>query len=214
LLLVAALLSLSFACGLLQPVPDTGPFPDQVATSVAQTLTALPTSSSLPPTSTPLPTATETAIPTATSPPTSTPAPTATLTPTLTPLPTPTASPTIDLAERHEYACEFIIQWPLVDIVFQRNEPFDLRWTLINTGTEQWEGGTYMEYQNGPRMTEIRYVELPRLQPGETEDVILNAVAPEDPGRQVMVWAVFGPGTTVDSTYIMCYPYIRFIVER
>jgi hypothetical protein len=63
-------------------------------------------------------------------------------------------------------------------------------------------------------MTEETRVDLPRLKPGEEYEVILDAKAPDELDRQIMVWAVHGPGTDDDTTYWMCYPYVRIIVER
>jgi hypothetical protein len=122
----------------------------------------------------------------------------------------PTLPPTNTPAAKPDYACEVTDQWPLDDIVFQRNEPFDLMWTLVNTGTQRWEEGTFLEYQNGPEMTEVKRIELPRLRPGEEYDVIMDAVAPDDLDRQVMVWTVYGPGGEDE----LCNPYVRIIVER
>jgi hypothetical protein len=191
LLLIAALLILSAACGLIQPQPSD-PFADQVATTVAQTLTAMP--AIIASTNSVQPAPTESIRPTVTS----------TLPPTLPPTNTPAAKP--------DYACDITDQWPLDDIVFQRNEAFDLKWTLANTGTQRWEEGTFLQYQNGPEMTEVLRIELPRLRPGEEYDVIMEAVAPDELDRQVMVWTVYGPGG--DDDYVLCNPYVRIIVER
>jgi hypothetical protein len=192
-LLIAAIISLSATCVLTQPAPEPEQFTDQVATSVALTLTAQPTISS---TDTPLPTATEPPTPTET----------ATALPTIPPTSTPVTKP--------DYACDIINQRPRDDTIFERNEDFDVKWTIVNTGTHTWEEETYLEYQSGPKMTEIRKVLLPRLRPGEEHEVILDAVAPDELDRQIMVWAVYGPGAIGHTTYWMCYPYVRIIVER
>jgi len=188
---LAALFSLTLACTLTQTPSGAGPFDDQVQTSVVMTLTARPTN---PPANTPVPTLTV-FVP---------PAPTATLPSTLTPTTAPTPRP--------DYACDVTDQWPLDDVVFKRGEPFDLKWTLVNTGTQRWENGTYLEYLRGPEMTDVFSLELPRLRPGEEYDVILDAIAPDELDRQVMVWAVYVP--LQDADYVMCYPYVRMIVER
>jgi hypothetical protein len=130
----------------------------------------------------------------------------ATVPPTLPPATTPIIEP--------DYACDIIEQRPRDDTVFRRKEDFDVRWTIVNTGTHRWEEGTYLEYQSGPEMTEETRVDLPRLRPGEEYEVILDAAAPDELDRQIMVWAVQGPGAVKDSFYWMCYPYVRIIVER
>lgn len=194
LLLIAAIFSLAGACVLTQPEPTPEEFANEVGTSVALTLTALPTE--IIPTDTPAPTATEFVPPTET--------------PTLP----PTVPPTVTATARPEYACSIIDQRPFDDSTFERNGDFDVKWTLVNTGTQRWESGTYMEYLSGPRMTEVSRRELPRLRPREEYEVILDAAAPDELDRQVMVWAVYGPDEDDDGEYVLCYPYIRIIVER
>jgi len=197
LLLTLAISLILCACASAQPQPT--PNPEQVAdlveTFAALTLTAksenIPTS-----TNTPLPTPTETASPT----------------PTIAILILPTGTP-IPPA-KPEYACDIINQQPRDNTKFRPKDNFDIRWTIVNTGTKTWEDKTYLEYQNGPRMTETKRILLPKLDPGEQQEIILDAVAPSDWDLQVMVWVIRGPGKIKDSMYWMCYPYVRIIVEH
>lgn len=180
-----------------QPETASGQLEDQLDTMVAMTLTALPTT--LPAlTSTPLPTPTETATPTQ-----------IVVSPTAISfenIVAPTAKP--------EYACNMTRREPADDTEIRRDTQFDIEWTLINTGTQQWEKGTTLIYQNGTKMTEIKELELPRLKPGETYDIALRATAPSERDLQIMVWAVVGPGKAKGSEYWMCYPYVRIIVTK
>ena len=190
LLIIFAIFAIS-ACRPNEPKSDSTEMDNRVATSVALTLTAYqanqPTS-----TSTPLPTATEPATPTPT-----------VIIPTVV---IPTTKP--------EYACDIINQSPYDDQKFHMDEDFDIKWTIVNTGTQRWEAGTYLEYQTGPKMTSVMKVELPTLKPGGQYDVILDAKAPSERDRQIMVWQVTGPGTIKNSKYWMCYPYVRIIVGK
>lgn len=198
---ILAVLLLAGACIPAQPrplsagqaTPDPGQVANQVATSVVLTVAALP--SAIPPTSTPLPTSTA-VVP-----------PTPTLIPTLAyPVITPTAKP--------GYACDIIDQRPYDDTAFRPNASFDIKWTIVNSGTKKWEHGTYLQYQNGSEMTDITVIEMPRLKPGEKHEVILEAIAPVEQERHVMVWVVKGPGKDEGSMYWMCYPYVRIIVGK
>ena len=193
LLLVVAIFSLLGACLPGKPEPNPEQVEHRVATPVASTLTDLP--ALVPSTNTPPPTSTETLVP----------SPTLTLLPTLSPTSTPIPKP--------DYACDIINQRPLDDTIFHPNEDFDIKWTIVNTGRLRWQTGTYLEYQNGPEMTDVTEVELPRLRPGAQHEVILDAVAPGERDRQIMVWAVYGPGAAKDTTVWMCYPYVRIIVD-
>jgi hypothetical protein len=183
------------ACAPSQPEADPRQFEYQLETMVATTLTAYPTV--IPTlTDTPLPTATETLQPTPVA-----------ASPTAIPLEQfviPTAKP--------EYACNTTRRDPADDTQIRRDSEFDIEWTLINTGTQQWEKETYLVYQSGPEMTDTKKLLLPRLEPGETYDVALRATAPSEKELQIMVWAVVGPGK--NTQYWMCYPYIRIIVKK
>lgn len=187
---------LIIACGLGQPESNSEEFSNLVVTSVAETLTAIPTSTPAP-TDTPSPTPTE-IIPTI----------------QFTAIPT-FVLPTITLTQtaKSDYVCDIIDQKPFDDTSFRPGDSFDIKWTIVNTGTQKWQDETYLEYQDGPQMTEKTEIKLPKLKPGGKYDVVLDAIAPSESGMQVMVWAVIGPGTIKDSTYWMCYPYVRIIVE-
>jgi hypothetical protein len=163
---------------------------------VAQTVTVLPTSTPVP-TDTPSPTPTE-VIPTIQF----------TATPTFV---FPTSTP-VDSA-RTDYVCNIIDQKPFDDTAFRSGDSFDIKWTIVNTGTQKWHDETYLEYQSGPEMTDKTQIELPNLKPGGKHEVILDAIAPSEAGLQIMVWAVYGPGAVKDSFYWMCYPYVRIIVK-
>jgi hypothetical protein len=187
---------LIIACGIGQPRNNSEQVTNLVMTSVAQTVTAFPTST-LVPTDTPSPTPTE-AIPTI----------------QFTAIPTfilPTSTP-META-KSDYVCNIIDQKPFDDTSFRPGDSFDIKWTIVNTGTQKWKDGTYLEYQDGPEMTDKTQIELPNLKPGGKYDVVLDAIAPSESGMQVMVWAVVGPGTVKDSLYWMCYPYVRIIVK-
>jgi hypothetical protein len=195
LFFVIAIAFLILACGFGQPESNHEQITNLVVTSVAETLTAIPTSTPAP-TNTPPPTPTE-------------------FIPTVQIITIPTlVSPTstVSTAET-DYVCDIIDQRPFDDTEFRPGDSFDIKWTIVNTGTKKWEDGTYLEYQSGPEMTDKTQIDLPKLKPGGQHDVVLDATAPSESGMQIMVWAVIGPGTIKDSTYWMCYPYIRIIVK-
>jgi len=184
------------ACVLGQPAGNSEQFANLVTTSVAQTLTAFPTNMPTP-TNTLSPTSTETIPPIQ-----------------FTALPTfvlPTSTPAG--TAKTDYMCDIINQRPFDDTEFRPGDSIDIKWTIVNTGTQKWEDGTYLEYQSGPQMTEETQVKLPRLKVGKQYDVVLDATVPSESGTQIMVWTVVGPGTIKDSTYWMCYPYIRIKVK-
>jgi hypothetical protein len=192
--LVAATL-LIIACGFGQSESNSEQFENLVVTSVAETLTAIPTDTPAP-TDTPSPTPTE-VIPAI----------------QLTAMPT-FALPTSTLADsKTDYVCNVTDQKPFDDTEFRPGDSFDIKWTIVNTGTKKWEDETHLEYQDGPEMTDKTQIELPNLKPGGKYEVVLDAIAPSEEGMQVMVWAVVGPGAADDSEYWMCYPYVRIVVK-
>jgi hypothetical protein len=104
-----------------------------------------------------------------------------------------------------EFACDVIHQRPFDDEVFKPGAEFDVRWTILNTGTKSWRDGLDLRYSYGPEMTDTATIELPAMDPGDQFEIILDAIAPTETGRQVMVWVLEGP---------ICYPYVRIIVEK
>jgi hypothetical protein len=127
----------------------------------------------------------------------------------------PTATPTsTEVTNTNtEYSCDIIDQSPSDDTKFSSGDDFDIRWTLINNGSEQWKDGTILKYQSGPHMTTQTKVALPRLKPDETFVVAFDAKASGKNGRQVMLWAVIGPGKTDATAIWMCYPYTRIMIK-
>ena len=182
------------ACVPAQPAPTISP--SQMPTMAAATTTDIPTQ--VPPTATPQPTSTRTPIP-------PTLAPTG-ITPTLTLVISPIAT------LKPEFACDIWGQQPHDDKEFRSGADFDIKWTIVNTGTKTWPNNTILFYYEGPRLTTEKKVTLPRLQPGEQTVVSFDASAIGGAGRQVMVWAVTAPGEK-DGTIWMCYPYTRIIVK-
>jgi hypothetical protein len=197
LIIAMTLITLLPACTLLQP-----PLPPTATPTATQAPTATEPPTAIPPTNTPLPTQTNTVAPTATI--------------AIPTMPPPTATPTsTEITNTNpEYSCDIIDQSPSDDTKYGSGDDFDIRWTFINNGTEQWKAGTILKYQTGPHMTTQTKVALPRLKPDETFEVIFDAKASGKSGsRQVMLWAVIGPGKTDANPIWMCYPYIRIVIK-
>ena len=153
------------------------------------------------------PVATNTTLPTQTEavPPTATP-----IIPTATPFvivpPTATFSSGGSGGAPLDYDCNAINRRPFDNTVFHKNEKFDIKWTIVNTGTKTMRMGLDLKYFSGPDMTPGRSpIELPELKPGEKFTVLLDdAQAPDKKGFHVMTWIVEGQ---------LCYPYVAIIVE-
>jgi Ig-like domain from next to BRCA1 gene len=104
-----------------------------------------------------------------------------------------------------DYACDVIHQRPYDDTIFKPNDTFDVKWTIVNTGTKTWRKGLDLKYLSGPKMTSTGNIELPEMKPGDQFNVVLDGTAPTDKGTKVMVWVLEGP---------ICYPYVRIIVDK
>ncbi len=141
---------------------------------------------------------------------TNTPTPTATLfsLPTVTPfvVSTPTVRPGSGGGSppKAEFACDVIHQRPYDNEEFLHGQEFDIKWTILNTGTKTWPAGYDLKYLSGPRMTNAGTVQLPSMDPGDQFSVVFDAVAPDEPGFQVMTWVVQGQ---------LCFPYVAIIVH-
>ena len=191
------------------PTQDQAQIQQQIAESVAETVAAqnaaeTAQAAQVVPSNTPLPTQTEVV------PPTPTP-----LLPTATPFVIVPATNTVapsgggggggGVVVKPEYACEAINRRPFDNQIFKPNDEFDIRWTIVNTGTRTMRAGLDLEYASGPSLTSAKFVELPELKPGKSYEVIFDAVAPAKEGTYIMTWRVEGP---------LCFPYTAIIVEK
>ena len=200
-----AVIFLLAACGSPAAAPTQDPalvqqvIEQSVALTVAaQNLQTAEAQAQLP-TNTPLPTQTEVAVvapalPTAT--------PFVIVPPTLAPVSGGGGGGSIT---KPEFACDVIHQRPFDDTTFKPGDTFDVKWTILNTGTKAWRAGLDLKYLSGPKMTSTGNIQLPAMKPGDQFDIVLDATAPADKGTQVMVWVLEGP---------ICYPYIRIIVDK
>ena len=206
---LTAILILLSACAPAAAVPTEDPavVQEQIEQAVALTIAAqnaeaTEQQASIVPSNTPLPTQTEAA------PATETP-----VLPTATPFVIVPATNTVSASSgggggvvvRPEYACDAINRRPFDNQVFKPGDEFDIRWTIVNTGTRTLRAGLDLEYLSGPEMTAVKFIELPELRPGDSYQVVLDAVAPNQQGFHVMTWRVEGP---------ICFPYTAINVER
>ena len=204
---VIAVIFLLAACA---PAPaatqDPAQLQSQIEQAVALTVAAQNTQSAeaqalVVPSNTPLPTQTEAAAPS--------PAP---IIPTATPfvIVPPTLAPVTGggggvTAPKPEYACDIINQKPFDNEVFKPNDTFDIKWTIVNTGTRTWRAGLDLKYFSGPEMTTTKSIELPQMKPGDTHTVTMDATAPSKIGFHVMTYVLEGP---------ICYPYVAINVDK
>lgn len=189
-----------------QPTQNPDEVANQVATAVALTISAAQaqTEAAQPiPTNTTLPTQTDSAPPSATPIiPTATPfvivPPTSTLAPGGGGGGAPAPKPALD--------CTPVNNKPRDNTVFHKNDTFDIKWTIKNTGTKTIPAKLDVKYFSGPDMAPGQSpFELPEdIKPGETYVIDLDGAAPDKLGFHVMTWVVEGN---------LCYPYVAIIVE-
>jgi hypothetical protein len=209
LMTAAAGIILFTACQPAPPTPDPSDVEDQVATSVALTVAAqnAQTQAAVSPT----PVVTNTTLPTQTeegvvaSP---TPLETATGLPTVTAMAPPTSvsgGGGGGTTTKREYACDTIRRRPFDNTSYRPGDTFDIKWTIVNTGTKTMVAGLDLKYNSGEKMTSRTRVELPELKPGAEFAVDFDAVAPTKEGTYIMTFVVEGQ---------LCYPYVAIIVEK
>lgn len=201
---IVALIFLLSACVPAQPTQNPNDVANQVATSVALTVAAQNAQTQSAPSPTPV--ATNTTLPTQTPEvppsPTSIP-PTATVVTVLPP--TSVSGGGGGTTTKREYACDIIRRRPLDNTVYRPGDTFDIKWTIVNTGTKTMIAGLDLHYNSGPQMTSRTRLELPELKPGDQYAVDFDAVAPTTEGHHVMTFIVEGG---------LCYPYVAIIVEK
>ena len=205
LLSATALMILLAACQPAAPTQNPSDIANQVATSVALTVAAQNAQTQAAPTltvaatNTTLPTQTEVVL---------LPSPTAVLaTPTAIVLPTSVSggSGSGGTSGKPAYACNPFPREPRDNTVFKPNERFDIKWTIVNTGTKTMVAGLDLKYDDGPQMSSTTIIELPQLEPGDQYVVNLDAVAPAKEGTYIMTYSVEGS---------LCFPYTAIKVVK
>ena len=205
LLSAMALIFLLSACQPAQPTQNPSDIANQVATSVALTVAAQNALTQAAPS--PVPQATNTLLPTQTE---------VSSLPSPTPVPsTPIVVPSPTLVSgggggggttgKPQYACNPFPRTPRDNTVFRPNDPFDIKWTIVNTGTKTMEAGLDLKYDDGPQLTKTTVIELPELEPGAQVQVQMDAVAPSEEGTYIMTFSVEGS---------LCFPYTAIIVKK
>ena len=187
------------------PTQSASDLENEVATIVALTVAAqnAQTQAAVSPT----PEATNTTLPTQTD--------SAPPTPTLL---LPTATPTVVVlptsssggggggtTTKRDYSCDTIRRRPFDNTSYRPGDTFDIKWTIVNTGTKTMVAGLDLKYNSGTQMTNRTRVELPELKPGAQFAVDFDAVAPNKEGTYIMTFLVEGG---------LCYPYVAIIVEK
>jgi Ig-like domain-containing protein len=207
LLFAMAMIFLLSACQPAQPTQNPSDVANQVATSVALTVAAQNALTQAAPTL--VPQATNTTLPTQTEV-GSLPSPTPVL-PTATAI--VLASPTVvssgggggGTTTKPQYACNPFPRLPRDNTIFRPNDSFDIKWTIVNTGTKTMQAGLDLKYDDGPQLTKTTLIELPELEPGAQTQVIMDAVAPSEEGTYIMTFSVEGS---------LCFPYTAIVVEK
>lgn len=207
LLFAMAMIFLLSACQPAQPTQNPDDIANQVATSVALTVAAQNALTQAAPTL--VPQATNTTLPTQTE---------VGALPSPTPvLPTATAivlaSPTVvssgggggGTTTKPQYACNPFPRLPRDNTIFRPNDSFDIKWTIVNTGTKTMQAGLDLKYDDGPQLTKTTLIELPELEAGAQTQVIMDAVAPSEEGTYIMTFSVEGS---------LCFPYTAIVVEK
>ena len=199
------------ACFPQAATPNPQDTANQIATVVALTISAAGTQ-----TQAAQPIATNTTLPTQTDsvPPTETP-----FVPSATPFVLVPPTPTLVVggggggggggsAPAQPYQCTPVSNKPRDLTVFKKGNEFDIKWTIVNTGTKTIPAKHDIKYFSGTKLlkdpTDTFREFGVDLKPGKSVTIIIDAVAPAEKGKHVMTWVVEGN---------MCYPYIAIVVE-
>ena len=142
---------------------------------------------------------------------TPTPIATAITIPTLTPfvISTPTNRPSGGgggggVPAKADYSCDIIRLRPTAYAQYNRGQKFDIKMTVVNTGTKDWYDGFDLKYSGGAQMTTTTVVQLPAMAPDDQYEVVLDAKAPMEKGNQTMTWMVQGR---------LCFGYVVITVK-
>lgn len=107
------------------------------------------------------------------------------------PLYTPLApTPVVNIVK---YDCELLEQTPKIGAVLKPWEDFDARWTIKNKSAYTWTiTSTKLSYANGTRMHkyEDSYNIKNYVRPGDEIELIVDMLAPSEPGRYTTSWVL------------------------
>lgn len=201
---VMAVILLLSACVPSQPTQSAQDINDQIGTIVALTVAAQNAQTQA--AQSPTPIVTNTMLPTQTEavPPTVTP-----VIPTVTPIPTKVPSGGGGggggSTTKPQYSCNAFPRKPADGTIFKPNDDFDIKWTIVNTGTKTMKAGLDVKYNIGTKLTSTKIVELPELEPGDSYVVVMDAQAPDKEGTYTMAFMVEGG---------LCFPYTTIVVEH
>jgi hypothetical protein len=174
----------SFAPAASAPVPTFDP--NSISTVIALTANsaATQTAQMLPPTLTPTVTLIPAGIPTQTE------TPTATFlfsVPTITPV--PTQGPINSSGEKFD--CRVTSQTPEDNSVIAKGLPFEMRWRVVNIGTDVWDSNSAdYRYVSGDQihLSPSAFDLNQSVAPGETAELVVKMQAPTDPGTYSTRW--------------------------
>lgn len=119
--------------------------------------------------------------------------------PSFTPMATATPFATVRAgAGKPDWACDVSTR-PFDGTAYKPGDPFDIKWTITNTGAKTWAAGKDLEYFSGPQLTTRPGVQLPQIKPGDTYTLTADGNAPLQKGYYVMTWKLEGG---------FCWPYV------
>jgi hypothetical protein len=83
------------------------------------------------------------------------------------------------------------------DMIMAPGTAFTKTWRVRNTGTAPWGPGTTLVFSKGNQMGAPNSVAVPEVQPGETVDISVDMVAPDEVGSHRGGWRLqTSSGTT------------------
>jgi len=121
-------------------------------------------------------------------------------------VPTPTPTPTPEPLTAAEAAClsaAFVTDVTVPDgTQFDNGEVFTKTWRLRNNGTCDWPENTTLVFINGAQMGGPESVEVGAVEAGETVDISVGLVAPQEPGRYTGLWALWVGDTKIPGSEV------------
>jgi len=109
---------------------------------------------------------------------------------TETPLPTATEAACVDAMDFIDdlnYDDEDLSNFPDVD----PGEAFQKGWRIKNSGNCSWSGSYYIKFSQGTQMNGQPTAVKGEVKPGDTYDMYVDLVAPQEPGQYVGYWQMY-----------------------
>ncbi|MBN2006231.1 MAG: hypothetical protein JXA21_22945 [Anaerolineae bacterium] len=115
-------------------------------------------------------------------------------------LETPPTSPLVAIEPGETYQATFVSDVTVPDNTqFEKKEAFVKTWRVKNSGSTTWPKSTVLTFSSGDQMTEAKQVAVGEVPAGETKDISVDMIAPDQDGTYKGVWWLYAGDAKIEG---------------